>query len=167
MQMTPPHPLLGRPVGHHAAKFDVSDGLGGVVASAIPLGLGLLGVAGTIEALMNDGEVTVLQVGMTAFLTLLGSAIVALVIRRMLHKRGQTVDVFEGGLLWRFGGKEHLIAWSAVAAARWLTIVRSNGLVKGHRLYFTLTDGRKLSLDQWVVDLPSLKDYVARFVRFS
>ena len=158
--------MLGRPVGRHVGKFDISDGVGVIAASLIPLALGIAGVVGTIEALVNETELTIVNVAVTALLLLVGSAIVALVVRRMLRKAKQTVDVFEGGLLWRFGGTEQVIAWPSVSAARWVTIVRANNTVKGYRLSLMLQDGKTVSLDQWIPDLPVLKEHVARFVRF-
>jgi hypothetical protein len=74
---------------------------------------------------------------------------------RSLRKLRQSVDVYERGMVWRIGGKEHVIPWANLAGVSGVHVFR-RGMKVGFCVHLKTTDGRKISFDNGLSDVEVL-----------
>jgi hypothetical protein len=160
---------LGRPLARHLGRFDVSGGLAGpAIGAMVILAFSGLLVSTMVDAANGDFAADSLTYAFAVDTGGIAAGALAtwLALRRSIRKSRQIVDAYEGGLAWTFNGEQRVIAWHDIAAARYVRMVRTSGLVKSLLLHVRLRDGRKITFhSDFLCDVQGLAAHVGKHVR--
>ena len=148
---------IGRRVGEHKGRLELRDvmPIGGVLLIL----LGIAGGAATIPDILAGAE-SVTSLGFVPICIALG----ALLLWRTVRQMKQSLDVCEGGFIYRIGSTVQIVPWSDVIGQRAVRIVGQNGLEKGFRLVLALRDGSKLTFTTWLQNVHGLHAHVSSFI---
>ena len=149
--------IVGRTLGQHKGRLELRDvmPIGGVLLIL----LGIAGGAATIPDILAGAE-SVTSLGFVPICVALG----ALLLWRTVRQMKQTLDVCEGGFIYRIGGTATIVPWSIVSGQRAVRVIGPNGLEKGFRLVLALRDGSRITFTSWLENVHGLHAHVSTFI---
>ena len=152
---------FGNRLGTHRGRLVPGSA---TIFGTILIVLSLVGVAANVID-DDDASNPVMIIARVALFVALGGAGGALwwlAVRRMK----QSLDVYERGIVWRIGGKEHAIPLSNLASVRGVHLLK-NGMKNGFVLHIKTTDGKKLTFADELRDAETLYVHLSYWPRFN